>query len=205
MELILVRHALPLRVERNDDSPADPDLSEEGLRQAEKLARWLKEEPLDALYSSPMKRAMSTARPLAEMKGLDIIIESNVAEFDRHSSTYVPMEELRKHDYDRWRKLVQGGFGELYDLKNFQEKLVESLERIIAEYKGKRVVVFCHGGVINLWAAYVLGIGNELFFPPQYTSINRFMASSAGLKSVISLNESGHLREDLAPAVSDDR
>ena len=198
MELILIRHALPRRVERNDNTAADPDLSEEGFRQAEKMAFWLKEENLDALYSSPMKRAVSTARPLSGIKGLDIILEPHVAEFDQHSPSYVPMEELREKDYDRWRELVAGGgFGRLYDLEAFQKKMVKSLEEIIAENKGKRVAVVCHGGVINLWAAYVLGLPNDLFFAPQYTSINRFMASSNGLKSVASLNEAGHLRESL--------
>jgi probable phosphoglycerate mutase len=198
MELMLIRHALPMRVERNDNTAADPDLSEEGIRQAEKLAFWLREENLDAIYSSPMKRATSTARPLAEVKGLDIIIESGVAEFDQHSSSYVPMEELREKDYDRWKNLVaEGGFGRLYDLDAFQKKMVRSLETIISENRGKRVAVVCHGGVINLWAAYVLGMRTELFFAPQYTSINRFMASGSGLKSVATLNEAAHLRENL--------
>jgi broad specificity phosphatase PhoE len=55
MELILIRHALPLRVEREDGSPADPGLSEKGIEQAAKLARWMESEKLDAIYSSPMK------------------------------------------------------------------------------------------------------------------------------------------------------
>lgn len=198
MDLILIRHALPLRVERNDNSAADPDLSDEGFRQAKKLASWLKDEPLDALYSSPLKRAKNTAGPLAEVKKLDVIIEPHVAEFDQHSPSYVPMEEMREKDYDRWKDLVTGGgFGRLYDLDGFQKKIVESLERIITENRGKRVAVVCHGGVINLWAAYVLGRSNELFFAPHYTSISRFLASSSGVKSVVSLNEHGHLLENL--------
>ena len=51
----------------------------------------------------------------------------------------------------------------------------------------------CHGGVINAYASHVLGIEFPLFFQPTYTSVNRFLASSAGHRSVVSLNEAGHL------------
>ncbi len=49
MELILIRHGLPLRVENTDGSPADPELGNDGVEQAQKLARWMKDEKLDAI------------------------------------------------------------------------------------------------------------------------------------------------------------
>ncbi|MCP4756627.1 MAG: histidine phosphatase family protein [Proteobacteria bacterium] len=197
MELIIIRHGLPLRVETQDDSPADPDLSEEGKEQARKLARWMKSERLDVLYSSPMNRAKQTAEPMAGIIGLEILIESGVAEFDRNSSEYVPMEELKSKDYEKWLELMQGGFQDHFDLDAFQKTAVDTLEGIVTKNKGKRVAVVCHGGVINIWAAHVLGIDNALFFQPQYTSINRFLIASSGTRSVVSLNEAAHLRDDL--------
>jgi probable phosphoglycerate mutase len=53
----------------------------------------------------------------------------------------------------------------------------------------------CHGGVINAWAAHLLGLPRVLFFSPHYTSLNRFVAASSGQRSVVSLNETGHLRD----------
>jgi len=197
MELIIIRHGLPLRVEKKDNTPADPELSETGKNQAKKLAQWLKNEKLDAIYSSPMMRAKMTAQPLAETQGLEIQIEPGVAEFDVKSSSYVPMEELKATDYERWKELVDGGFEDHYDLDAFRKKVVDCLEKIIAENRGKRVAVICHGGIINSFAAYILGIEKHMFFAPEYTCINRFMAASSGTKSVVSLNESGHLRDDL--------
>ncbi len=199
MELILIRHALPLRVEKQDGSPADPGLSETGIEQARKLARWMESEHLDVLYSSPLNRAKMTAQALANVKGIEIRIEPGVMEFDNRSSVYIPLEELRSKDYESWRKLVDGGFGALYDLKDFQKKVVASLEQIISQNSGNRVAVVCHGGVINLWAAHVLGLSRpNLFFAPEYTSINRFLASGKGQRSVASLNETAHLRDNLA-------
>ncbi len=77
----------------------------------------------------------------------------------------------------------------------FQRGVVDCVERIIADHGGGRVAVFCHGGVINAWAAHVLGIETPLFFDPTYTSINRFLAARSGERSVASLNEMAHLRE----------
>jgi probable phosphoglycerate mutase len=68
MELLLIRHALPLRLEA-DEGRADPSLSAEGRRQAKLLAAWLERERLDAVYSSPLRRAQETAVPIAETVG----------------------------------------------------------------------------------------------------------------------------------------
>ncbi len=48
MELVIIRHGLPLRVENKDNTPADPELSETGIEQARRLSEWLKNETLDA-------------------------------------------------------------------------------------------------------------------------------------------------------------
>jgi len=197
MELILIRHALPLRVEKNDGSPADPGLSEKGIGQARKLANWMRAERLDAIYSSPLKRAKTTAEYLAGAKGMELRIEAGVQEFDNLSSAYVPMEELRAADYEGWLKLVRDGFEAMYDLSSFRQRAFEALDRIVMENKGKRVAVVCHGGVINAWAARILGLERFLFFAPEYTSINRFLVSGSGLRSVASLNEAAHLRDDI--------
>ena len=195
MELLLVRHALPLRVERDDGLPADPPLGDEGQRQAERLARWLEGERIDAIYASPLQRALETAQPLAKSRGIALRVEPGVVEFDRMASAYVPLEEIKAQDPERWRALVRGGLVEGIDLGEFRRVVTGSLERIIAEHPGERIAVVCHGGVINTWAAHVLGLETTLFFEPVYTSINRFLASASGERSLASLNEASHLRE----------
>ena len=200
MELIIIRHGLPLRVEKQDNTPADPELSETGIEQADKLSHWLENEKIDAIYSSPMKRARMTAAPLAASKGIEAKIEPGVAEFDVDSSAYIPMEELKIIDYKLWREYMAGGFEAAYDMEAFSKKVVTSLNGIVAKNRGKRVAVVCHGGIINIFAAHVLGIKRHLFFAPEYTSLNRFMISGSGDKTLVCLNESGHLRGDLGQA-----
>jgi len=194
MELLLIRHGLPLRVENEDGQAADPALSELGREQAERLAEWLAPEPIDALYASPLRRALETAAPLARAKQLEVVVEPGVIEFDWRSQTYIPLEEIKAADPAAWRELVTGGLYAGIDIDAFHRTAVASLESIVARHAGCRVAVVCHGGVINAFAAHVLGLDAHLFFDPVYSGINRFLAASDGTRSVATLNESGHLR-----------
>lgn len=195
MELILVRHGLPVRREVVE-GPADPELSVEGQDQSARLANYLATESIAAIYSSPMKRAFQTAEPLAVKTSLPISIVDDVAEYDRLSNEYIPIEELRAANDERWHKLVAGGWQSDSDtLENFRHRVVSSLEQLISQHASQRIVVTCHGGVINQYIAHVLGISTERgFFYPQYTSIHRVVAAQNGLRSIVSLNEIAHLR-----------
>lgn len=195
MDLLLIRHALPIRVE-GVDGPADPHLSELGWAQSRALADWLESEPLDVLCTSPLVRARETAIPLAEARRLEPIVVDGVAEFDRHAEEYVPLEELKAANDPRWQQLVEGGYfdeGEL-TAEEFVATVVESIDRIVADNPGRTVAVVCHGGVINAYLAHVLGIDDFLFFEPTYTGISRLKASSRGHRTIVSVNETAHLR-----------
>lgn len=194
MELILIRHGLPLRVENTDGTPADPPLSELGHRQASRMAEWLAQERIDRLYTSPMLRARQTAAPLAERLSHEASVEPRIAEFDRDHHSYVPLEELKRVDHPRWLAFMKSGWYSETDPRAFQDQVVSAFEQIIVDNPGGRVAAVCHGGVINVWASHLLGTDRLLFFPPDYTSVNRFRASKQGARSVVSLNETGHLR-----------
>lgn len=155
------------------------------------MAAWLATEHIDAIVTSPMVRARQTAEPLEAALGLQARIEPRVAEYDRESSSYIPMEELRS-DKEAWRAWLTELASD--DMSSFANETIAGMQDIVANHRGQRVAVVCHGGVINMWAAHVLGLGHAMFFAPDYTSINRFMASSGGTNSVVSLNDVGHLR-----------
>lgn len=193
MELILIRHGLPMHVETDDGSPADPPLSDVGHAQASQMATWMQHETIDVLFSSPMARAIQTAEPLSRAQGLHIEQRDGVAEFDQHSAAYVPVEKLKQIDPDRWMKLMKGELD--VDMDAFAANAVQTLEEIVRAHRGRRVAVTCHGGVINVWTAHVIGFAPRMFFNPDYTSINRYQCASSGERSVITLNEAVHLRE----------
>jgi probable phosphoglycerate mutase len=195
MELLLIRHGLPERIENDDGTPANPPLSPSGRDQAERVARWLEGVAIDAIYASPLERARQTAEPLARLRGIDVEIRDGVREYDADAEVYVPLEDLKAQDYDAWKRLVSGGYAPEVDFLAFHHTVIAAVEDIIASNPGRRVAVFCHGGVVNAWAAHVLGMKPQLFVDVRYTSINRFFAASSGERSLGSLNEAAHLRE----------
>lgn len=189
MELVLIRHGLPVR----SDESSDPPLSAVGRHQARRVAERLLEEPFDAVFASTMLRAIETAEPFAAAAGHPVQQREGIVEFDRATGTYIPMEELKREDYARWKALADGQHE--MDIDAFHAEVARTLEQIIVSHPGKRVAVFCHGGVINVWTAYVLGMPPRLFFQPDYASVHRYLCASTGQRNIVSLNDVGHLRE----------
>jgi probable phosphoglycerate mutase len=188
MELLLIRHALPVRVEGGPHGgPADPHLAPLGVHQAEALAAWLSEERVDAIWSSPMRRARETAEPVSDRLGLPVTVDEGLAEFDRLADSYIPIEELKAANDPRWYEVPERP-------EDFVADVVAAVERVIASHPSQRVAVICHGGVVNAYCGHVLGIDEPLFFLPAYTSISRVLASAAGPRSIGSLNETAHVR-----------
>ena len=195
VELLLIRHGLPVRRELRAGI-ADPELSVAGHQQAKFLAEYLSSEKINALYSSPQRRALQTAEPIAVDKGLPITVVDDVAEWDRNASFYIPTEELKAANDPRWQAMVRGEWTAEDDtVEGFRARVVTALEALIAVHQGERIAVLSHGGVINAYLAHVLGLPiSKGFFYPNYTSIHRVMASQRGHRALITLNETTHLR-----------
>jgi 2,3-bisphosphoglycerate-dependent phosphoglycerate mutase len=192
MELIIVRHALPLRVEK-ESGPADPELSAEGLLQAEALGTYLSHESVDAIYSSPLVRARQTAAPLARRLSITIREEDGIAEWDRNSNEYIPMEEMRATNHPKWQAMMRGEWVSDENQEEFYARVRHSFDSIIEAHQSDRVVVVCHGGVINYYISHILGMPSTQFFYPHYTSIHRVKAIAGGRRSLVALNETAHL------------
>ncbi len=195
MELLLIRHALPVRRQQVAGA-ADPELSDDGRRQAELLAEYLRSDPLTAIYASPLRRSYQTAQPVADSHGLEIVVVEEVAEYDREANEYVPVEELKRTGDPRWHDLLNGIWPEGAESKeSFRARCVAAIEALIAAHPGEHIAVVCHGGVINAYVAHVLEVaGQTNFFYPNYTSVHRIAAARSGERSILTLNETFHLR-----------
>jgi len=195
MEVLLIRHAIPIRREL-ESGIANPELAAEGLKQADLMAQYLASEKLHAIYASPMQRAQQTAQPLAAVQGLAITTVDGVAEYDKNSNQYVPVEELKANNDPRWQEMLRGEWTSTDETEEeFINRTVSSIEEIITNHASQRVAIVCHGGVINAYICHVLGLKNQRgFFYPNYTSIHRIAAAGSGERSIVTLNETSHLR-----------
>jgi probable phosphoglycerate mutase len=195
MEILWVRHAEPERVAPGSGVPANPGLTAAGREQARRLASWLSLEHIDAILSSPQRRARETAAPIAELHGLEIDVVDGLVEYDVRSDHYIPMDELRRTDQARLRAMIEGEWesfgGESPEV--FRARVADTVDEIVEAHAGERVVAVCHGGVVNVALASVLGLQQPLWFDPHYTSLSRMLASRTGVRSITSLNERAHL------------
>jgi len=194
--LLLVRHGLPVRRELEVGS-ADPELSEAGHAQARRLAEYLSSEPLDAVYASPLRRAHQTALAVAERQGIEVVLADGLAEYDRDASEYIPVEQMKAEGHQGWQDILQGGVHQSMgiDPYEFRAGAVTAIEQIVTDHPGQKAAAVCHGGVINAYLTHILGIEDPSgFFYPNYTSIHRVAAARSGERSVLTINETAHLR-----------
>ena len=196
MELLLIRHAQPLRVQ-DAEGPADPELSANGHEQARMLGEYLADETIDAVVASPLRRARQTAAPVAASRGIEVTVHDGIAEYDRDSAEYIPIEVLRAEGLPGWQDVLDGTAQRAAGIDPFEFRagVVEAIEDIISSHAGEIVAAVCHGGVINAYISHILSIEDASgFFYPNYTSIHRVAAGRSGQRTVLSLNETAHLR-----------
>ena len=83
MRLILIRHGeTAWNREKKVQGVSDISLNETGVRQAHRLALSLKDEKINAIYTSPLKRAYDTARIIGQFHGASIYVESGLMEMN---------------------------------------------------------------------------------------------------------------------------
>ncbi len=174
--------------------PTRPSPSAGASRPA-RLAEWLASEPVDAVLSSPQRRALETARPVALAHGLDVQITPGLIEYDAQSDSYIPMEELRATGDPHLAAMYEGHWEEFgaEPADAFRARIAAAVDEIVESHRGRHVVAVCHGGVINVPFAIALGLDRHLWFEPHYSSLSRMIASRTGARTVASLNERAHL------------
>ncbi|MER6283073.1 histidine phosphatase family protein [Streptomyces sviceus] len=189
-ELLLIRHGLPLA------GVFDPGLSQEGRVQAERLASWLVHEDVDALYTSPFKRARETVAPLERHTGMTATVLDDLREWDTDvSHPYTPPEQIGTED-PRAAALAEGRYEDFVpdlDWDAFRARAVRAMDSIFDAHPGGRVAVVCHGGITNTYLATVLGLPTMFWFHPGYTSVSRVRRMPGGRIVLHSVNETAHM------------
>lgn len=197
MELIIVRHARPEREERAEhEGPADPPLSDLGRTQAARVAEFLEVEGIDHIAASSMARAHQTAQPLAGLLDLDIELRDDLREVDQHRNRYVPMEEMTADDpmVREWMADPLAVFDG--DYEGFRDRVISAFDQLIGANGGRTVAVFCHGMVMAVYLQSLWTLDDPFKSQPDYTGIHRVTAASSGdLRTVRSINETGHVRD----------
>jgi probable phosphoglycerate mutase len=197
MQVLLIRHALPLRSDHGEGS--DPELSDEGLAQVERLPKALARFPISRVVSSPQRRAMQTAEPVAAARELPVDIDDRFAEYDRDLPHYIPVEQIRDENPREWARMAEGRLPSAVDEHAFRARVRSAVDDLVAAADPEdTVAVFSHGGVINVLLHEILGTTRLLSFPVDYASLTRLLYSRSGQATVATVNAVEHVW-DLLP------
>ncbi len=193
MELLVIRHALP-EAEVRSDGPADPPLSPLGLQQAEATAEFLADETVDAIVTSTMRRAIQTGQPLADRLGLIPERLDGLKESDHRRSNYTPAEDMDA-DHEVVREFMEDPLRMFSDgYEPFRDRVQKTFDDIVAAQRGRTVAVFCHSMVASVYIQTLLGHDDPFALISDYCGISRIAASSTGVRTLRSVNETAHLR-----------
>ena len=178
----------------------DPELTEDGIAQAERVAAEVAKLQPEVLIASPLKRARQTADAISRATGLEVIEDSDWYELSFGTWDGKSIEEVKAEtpdDYQAWlnSSAYRPGGGESYDEARI--RIDEALNKLVAEYPGKKIVVVTHNGVIKTAANLAIGGPNDGVFHMDATPCSISTISiwpSDGLRALRSFNERGHHR-----------
>jgi broad specificity phosphatase PhoE len=177
---------------------SDAALSELGRRQGFAAAEVLRSLPLDAIYSSPLRRAKETAEAVAAPHNLPIqtdprLMELHVGVFQDRLRT--ELAEEYPDELSRWLSgdedfVIPGGESR----RQLTARGCEAIRSIVASGHSQ-IVIVTHGGLLSVVLRSLLGLSEPL--PPfsiQNGSITRLSVDSAGRFELLALNETAHLK-----------
>jgi alpha-ribazole phosphatase len=175
----LIRHAATESMDGRCYGWHDVPLSQTGVDQAENLAQQLARSQLDAMYASPLRRALETARILAKPHDASVETIQGLAEIhfgDFEGLSYDEIQKRFPEIYQQWMHqptAVRFPNGE--DFQRFQRRALATLHSIVARHAGKSIAVVTHAGVVRILLADALGIPDSHIFrlAQDYAAVNR--------------------------------
>ena len=188
-DIVLVRHG---ETEFNREGVfrgrSDVGLNETGREQAAAAADALAREPITAVYSSPLSRAIDTARPIAERHGIEPIVDEAFHNIDLGEWQGAKKEMVRIERPEAWalwttepeQLRIPGG----ETLAEVRARAFPRLEQLASKHDGERIAIISHRSVIRVLAGAVLGMTEGYFW--------RFYMDNAGF-SLLRRNGSGYV------------
>ena len=163
--LLLIRHALNDWVgKRVAGWTPGVSLNEKGQAQAARLAEWLEPVPLEAIYSSPLERAVETAEPIARSHGLKMEVREAIGESHYGELDGKPMQEVFKSEqWEQWlRHPSRTRFPGAETTYEVQVRVGAALEQILQDHPEGNIVVVSHADPIRVTVAHYIGLPLDL-------------------------------------------
>jgi len=201
VKVILIRHGeTDWNTKQIFRGRKDIPLNEVGLAQAKAVGVSLSDIQIDAVYSSPLGRALETAKVLAESRSLEVELEEGFIDIDFgkwQGITHEKVKEEYESLYEMWLKnpqMVTFPGGE--SLKDVRKRSIEALEKVINKHTGKMLAIVSHRVLNKVLLCSVLGLElSHFWYIKQDTcAINRFEYKDERFYLTL-LNDTCHLKK----------
>jgi len=167
-KLILARHGETMwNIERVYRGRMDVNLDEMGIKQAELLGKYLSNWGLEAIHSSPLRRALDTANIVARYQKINVHITEGLIDFDYGEWQSLPEQEVKRlyptlhHEWHNNPHKVKMPGGE--SLEDVRRRALKVVRDVLARYQGS-VVLVSHRVVNKVLICSLLGLGNPYFW-----------------------------------------
>lgn len=194
--LYLIRHAQSQGNTGEDLTTGDADLTDVGREQARRLGERMREQRLDGVYASPLRRTQQTALAIAEATGLEALPRADLREIDLgqadHDVRLLPPEEQAKVAERVVREGIWDAFPGSEGSVAARKRVQAVIEEIVHDCGGRRVAIVTHAAFIQTFVSLVLGVRRDFVFYPFNASITSIRAKD-GRFVLWRLNDVAHL------------
>lgn len=177
----------------------DCKLNETGQAEARALAEYFTDIPLQAIYSSPLSRAMETAQAVAEAKALQVVPHPEFIDIDFGEWQGLPLKEVREKYselYRLWRERPEAiHFPGGENLARVRARAWEGLQKVIRENPDKTALILSHRVVTKVLICTVLGLDDSHFWHiKQDTTAVNCIEYNRGFFVTSLINDTCHLK-----------
>ncbi len=177
---------------------ADIPLNDTGKAQADKVARFLAGDKIDAIYASPLARALQTAQPLADSHHLQVQASDDLVDMDVGALEGLTIEEARQSFPDVMDKWVNAPghvkFPKGEAMKSVRARVEKLLGELAARHPDQTVALVTHRILCHTTLCLALELDSDKLwrFRQDNACINRFEQREQGFVVTL-LNETRHL------------
>ena len=140
-------------------------LTEEGVDQSEKAAKFLEEMNISAIYSSPIKRAKNTAEIVGKHNSIDVRIDDRLIELDMGKFTGKPYDEIFSSHGNVFMKFYRGELEIAHNgVETFEEvkkRILDMVDHVIDNHPDENVVLVTHMDPIKAMLSTVVSFSPE--------------------------------------------
>ncbi len=208
-EVLIIRHGqTEWNVAKRLQGHSDIPLNEKGIGQALALAETLRDEKLEAVFSSDLQRARKTAEEIARWHNLPVQVDPAFRERSYGAFEGLSRDEIKTRypqSHAAWYAadpdhVFPPGERTAESIRAFHNRAIAAIHRIAQPHAGKRIVLIAHFGIIEsaYRVAHDMPLEVRTRVPVLNTSINRFLVREKQI-SLLEWGDDGHLEQQQKP------